>query len=84
MPRTPGTGLPVSSLATPENLIKRGTWAETEDAPEFAGEVWAAAEKTKAKKLSATAARVWNFMEIHSFRELNCALTEKRSRSNYK
>jgi hypothetical protein len=39
-------------LATPENLIKRGTWAETEDAPEFAGEVWAAAEKTKAKKLT--------------------------------
>jgi hypothetical protein len=64
MPTTPLITFPVSSFATPENLIKRGTWAETEDAPEFASEVWATAEKTRAKKLSATAARVWNFMEI--------------------
>jgi hypothetical protein len=64
-------GLPVSSLAIPENLIKRGTWTEAEVTPEFAGGVWAAAEKTRAKKPITTAERVWNFMGGHSFKKLN-------------
>jgi hypothetical protein len=68
IPRTPDIGLPASSLATPENLTKRGTCTEAELVSEFDGEVWAVAETTRARKLSATAQQELSFIGGFSFK----------------
>jgi hypothetical protein len=54
IPGRPDIGLPVSSLAIPENLIKCGTCTEAEVIPEFERDVWAAAEKARVRKLIVT------------------------------
>jgi hypothetical protein len=77
MPSTPDNVLPVSSFAVPENLIMRGTRSEALATAEFADEVWAEAEKTRARRTTTTAEPVRNFMGDHLLENFFVRLSEK-------